>query len=100
MLQFLFLQVTFAKRMTFIVSIKKIDWIGNGLLIASVVSVLITLSWADTRYSWSSWHILVPLLVGFAGTSVFHVFESTKYANSPTIPLEPLGIGRHRLRSP
>jgi len=77
--------------MTFIVSIKKIDWIGNGLLIASVVSVLITLSWADTRYSWSLWHILVPLLVGFAGTAVFHVFESTKYAKSPTIPPRAFG---------
>lgn len=90
-LQFLFLQVTFTKRMTFAISMQRIDWLGNGLLIASVVSILIALSWADTRYSWSSWHILLPLILGFIGTALFHVFESTKYAKSPTIPPRAFG---------
>jgi len=91
LLQILFLQVTYTKRLTFKASLQKIDWIGNGLLVASVVSVLIALSWADIRYTWSSWHIIVPLVLGFAGTAAFHAFETTKYAKIPTIPPRAFG---------
>lgn len=66
--------------------LKRVDWIGNWLLIGSVVSILISLSWADTRYPWASWRILVPLLVGFAGLAAFHTYESSSWCVNPTIP--------------
>ena len=85
-LQYLFLQVTYKKIEGFTSKARKIDWIGNGLLVGSVVSILIALTWGNTRYSWSSWHVLVPLLVGFAGTVLFHAFEASKWCIEPTIP--------------
>ncbi|EAW20261.1 putative MFS transporter [Aspergillus fischeri NRRL 181] len=86
LLQLIFLQITYRKIFTFKQKIKQIDWIGNLLLIGSMVAILIALSWADTRYAWSSWHILVPLLVGFGGMFAFHAFEATKWCKVPTIP--------------
>lgn len=85
-LQYFFLQVTYTKRFTLKQKLKQIDWIGNCLLVGSVLTILIALSWANTRYSWSSWRVLVPLLVGFAGTASFHCFEASKYCKQPTIP--------------
>ena len=85
-LQYLFLQVTYTKTFTLKQKLKQIDWIGNCLLVGSVVSILIALSWANTRYPWTSWRVLVPLLVGFAGTATFHSFEASRYCEQPTVP--------------
>ncbi|CRG82763.1 putative transporter C3H1,06c [Talaromyces islandicus] len=85
-MQFFFLRIEAKEKHPFRERIKTIDWIGNGLLLASVLAILIALSWADTRYPWSSWHILVPLLVGFAGIALFHVYEASHFCVAPTIP--------------
>lgn len=66
--------------------LKDIDWIGNILLVCSVISILIALTWADARYSWSSWRILVPLLVGVAGLGLFHSYEASSFCVQPTLP--------------
>lgn len=83
---FLFLHVDTPRPLTVTQGLKRVDWIGNTLLIASVVSILIALSWADTRYPWGSWHILVPLLVGFAGMGAFHIYEASSHCANPTLP--------------
>ncbi|QIW96911.1 hypothetical protein AMS68_002429 [Peltaster fructicola] len=80
------LQVTYKKIYTFRQKMRQIDWIGNALMIGSVISVLIALSWADARYPWSSWRILVPLVVGFAGTAIFHTWEAFQTLSRATIP--------------
>ncbi|GME33761.1 uncharacterized protein K452DRAFT_238184 [Neofusicoccum parvum] len=53
--------------------------IGNPILVSSVIAILIALSWADTRYPWSSWRIILPLVLGFVGTTMFPVFEASKF---------------------
>lgn len=85
-LQLLFLQVTYVKRFTWQQKMKQIDWIGNFLLISSVTSILIALSWANTRYPWASYQVLVPLLVGFLGTGLFHIFEASPFCKMPIMP--------------
>ncbi|KAI3393648.1 hypothetical protein diail_3828 [Diaporthe ilicicola] len=54
-----------------------IDWLGNLILVVSVVSVLIALSWANTRYPWSSWQVTLPLVLGFVGMVAFFVYEGS-----------------------
>lgn len=82
----LFLHVDVPKTLTVHQGLSDIDWVGNFLLVGSVVSILIALTWADARYPWSSWQILVPLLVGFAGLGVFHAYEASSFCPHPTIP--------------
>ena len=66
--------------------IQKIDWLGTLLLSISITSILIALSWADTRHSWSSHQILLPLLLGLLGTLLFHTYERSPRCTLPTIP--------------
>ncbi len=63
-----------------------IDWLGSGALIASVVPLLIALSWGGTTYPWLS-----PEIVGLLGAAVlfgiaFLVIEAR--APEATIPLD------------
>ncbi|KAJ5957712.1 MFS transporter [Penicillium viridicatum] len=78
--------ITFRKVFTFTQKVKQIDWIGNFVLIGAMIAILIALSWADTVYAWSDWHILVPFLMGFVGLFAFHAFEATRFCRVPTIP--------------
>ena len=68
-------------------SIKRVDLGGNALLIASVVAVLIALTWGGTEYEWSSYKTLVPLILGLVGIGVFLCIESTALIPEPTMPL-------------
>ncbi|KAI1170328.1 MFS general substrate transporter [Nemania sp. FL0916] len=89
-LQFFFLNVTYTKRTTVRDKIRQIDWVGNAILVASVVSILIALSWADARYPYSSFRIIVPLVLGFVGLALFHTYEKV-VAKQPTIPPRMFG---------
>lgn len=69
--------------------LKRVDWIGNLIFIASSCSFLIPLTWGGVQYPWDSWHTLAPLLVGVAGIAFFCVYEQ-RWAVEPTIRLEIL----------
>jgi MFS family permease len=64
----------------------RIDFIGNTLLIASTVAILFALTYAGTKYDWSSWHIIVPLVLGLVGMITFHTYEASRFCQAPTIP--------------
>ncbi|KAI4141473.1 MAG: hypothetical protein LQ340_007641, partial [Diploschistes diacapsis] len=62
------------------------DWAGAILLTASVTSFLMPVSWGGALFPWSSWHTLVPLLLGLAGMLGF-VYLELRVAQNPLIPL-------------
>ncbi|KAK5637180.1 hypothetical protein RRF57_012892 [Xylaria bambusicola] len=68
-------------------SIKRVDLGGNALLVASVVAVLVALTWGGTKYSWSAYQTLVPLILGLIGIAAFICLESTTLIPEPTMPL-------------
>ncbi|KAI8627366.1 MFS general substrate transporter [Xylariaceae sp. FL1651] len=83
----LFLHVKYDRETAIITRLKRIDYVGNIILIGSVVSVLIALSWGGTRYRWSSYQILVPLLLGIFGLVLFHTYEGMPWVREyPTLP--------------
>ncbi|CAG8334331.1 unnamed protein product [Penicillium salamii] len=45
----------------------QIDWAGATLFVASACSFLIGLSWGGTQFPWSSWHTLIPIVLGMVG---------------------------------
>ncbi|KAG8156792.1 hypothetical protein KVR01_013397 [Diaporthe batatas] len=83
---FIFLRVNFDKEMSFLQKLKRIDFVGNGMLVASTVSILYALSYAGTRYLWGSWHTLVPLLLGFFGLFVFALVQAAGLSSEPLMP--------------
>lgn len=83
---FVFLQVNYDKEMSFLQKLSRIDLAGNSVLVASTVSILYALSYAGTRYLWSSWHTLVPLLLGFFGLFIFGWLQSTGLSAEPLMP--------------
>lgn len=66
--------------------LRRVDFAGNSLLIASVVSVLIALNWAGAEYPWSSWRVIVPLVIGLIGIGGFLILESMPLIPEPTMP--------------
>ena len=58
---------------------------GNGMVIASTVAVNLALTWGGVQYSWSSYKVLVPLLMGIAGLGVFLLYE-TRFPPEPIVP--------------
>lgn len=81
------LQVEFSRDGTVGEELKKIDWIGNILLILSLIALLTALSWAGTKHSWSSYQIILPLILGLGGCIAFLLYEGSKYCMTPTMPL-------------
>ncbi len=87
----LFLQVGYKKESTVMEKIKRIDWIGNILFVASVVAILIGITWGGSVYPWSSFRVIVPLVLGFVGLIVFELFERCKFCVEPVMPPQIFG---------
>ncbi|KAI1084610.1 MFS general substrate transporter [Whalleya microplaca] len=86
-LLFLCLRVKWNRSTTAWEKVRRLDYVGNGILIAAAVSVLIAFTWADVLYPWASWHILVPLTVGIGGLLLFVAFEGLPFVAEPVMPL-------------
>jgi len=82
----IFLNVKYNKEMTFLEKIKRIDYMGNIILIGSTVSVLYALTYAGTRYPWTSWRILFPLILGLVGLLLFMALEAASWIIEPVVP--------------
>ena len=82
-----FLQVNYDRETKFVTRVKRIDWSGNLLFMLSMVSLLIALSWAGTKYPWENFRIVLPLVLGFIGLIVFLVYEASRFCMEPMMPL-------------
>ncbi|KAI0095663.1 MFS general substrate transporter [Hypoxylon sp. NC0597] len=81
-----FLHVNYDRSPTVAQRLRRIDYSGNIILIASVASILISLTYGGTRYVWSSWRILLPLILGFAGLGLFVLYELSQWCAEPMTP--------------
>ncbi|KAI1456980.1 MFS general substrate transporter [Annulohypoxylon moriforme] len=86
-LLWLFLRVKWDRETKIRDKLKRIDVVGNALLVASTVSVLIALTWAGSQYSWSSYHVLVPFIIGLVGLVGFFCLEGSTWIPEPVMPL-------------
>lgn len=85
-IMYLFLHVNYNKEMSFVQKLRRIDFIGNGILTAGTVAILYALTYAGTVYPWSSWRIIVPLVLGFLAFLLFAAFEISGFSAEPVIP--------------
>lgn len=70
----------------------RVDWLGNVIIIGSSVAITFALTDGGINFSWSSPHILAPLILGLLGLVAFFVYES---ALTP-YPLVPFNILNNR----
>jgi MFS family permease len=61
---------------TFREKVLRTDWIGGFLFTASIVSILVPLTWGGISYAWQSWHTVVPLVIGAVGLVITILWET------------------------
>lgn len=84
---FIFLQVNYQRNQTWKQRLARVDFAGNAIFVAAIVAVLIALTWGGTMFSWSTYHIIVPLILGFVGLFIFTAFEWTpRLCPEPSVP--------------
>ncbi|KAG8992172.1 hypothetical protein FRB90_001068 [Tulasnella sp. 427] len=66
---------------------RRMDWIGNLIIIAGTTLSIIALTWAGVKYAWSSYQVFIPLIFGLEAIIAFFVYEA-KFAIEPVVPLE------------
>ncbi|KAI0549058.1 major facilitator superfamily domain-containing protein [Xylaria curta] len=66
--------------------LKAVDFIGIGLTLAGTTIFLLGLTWGGVDYPWNSAHVIATLIVGFA-LSIAFVLWQWKGAKYPLIPL-------------
>jgi len=64
---------------------RKIDFLGTIVLVLSVVSLLLGLSWGGSKYSWGS-TVIILLFVGFCIGFTIYLFIEWKVAKEPLTP--------------
>ncbi|KAI4650928.1 hypothetical protein J4E93_003285 [Alternaria ventricosa] len=91
-LLFAFLKVKYDKSQTWATKASSLDWLGNALFVSGCAPVLLAVSWAGGRYPWSSYQVLVPLLLGLATLGGFIVLEgNARLTPNPIMPLHLFG---------
>jgi len=67
--------------------IKRVDWLGNLIVIAGTTLAVVGLTFGGGRFAWDSAEVLAPLIIGLATVALFLVYEA-KVPREPTIPWE------------
>ncbi|KAF1959336.1 MFS general substrate transporter [Byssothecium circinans] len=69
---------------SFLAKLRRVDWIGMFLFLASTTGFLIPITWGGVQYAWDSWRTLVPLIVCAVGMVAF-VLHQEYIATEPLI---------------
>ncbi|KAG7099929.1 hypothetical protein E1B28_001722 [Marasmius oreades] len=65
--------------------LRRLDFVGNFLVVGSTSACVLALTWAGASFSWSSVQVLVPLCLGLSGLIAFFAYEGV-YAKDPMVP--------------
>ena len=64
--------------------VPRLDWAGNAVFIPSMIALLFGLVMGGVQYPWSSWRIILPLVLGGVGWLAFHAQQYV--TANPSIP--------------
>ncbi|KAI9830146.1 MAG: COP9 signalosome complex subunit 1 [Sarea resinae] len=82
-----FLQLRYKREGSIRDRLARIDFLGNTILVLSVIAILLALTWGGTEHPWASWRTIVPLVLGAVGLAAFLFYESTPFCKEPTMPM-------------
>ncbi|OCL14897.1 MFS general substrate transporter [Glonium stellatum] len=81
-----FLRLKSPREPTWKAALLRVDVLGNVIFIASTSSMLLGLIMGGQLYHWSSWRIVVPIVLGALGWFLFAFHQASPYCKEPTIP--------------
>ncbi|KAI8948585.1 major facilitator superfamily domain-containing protein [Xylaria longipes] len=55
--------------------LKKFDWFGSIFFVGATTSFLVSLTWGNVEFPWTSWRTLFPLILGAVAIILFGVIE-------------------------
>lgn len=62
----------------------RVDYIGNVIFIPSLIALMFGLVTDGIEFPWSSWRIILPIVLGVLGWIAFHVWEH--FTTYPSVP--------------
>ncbi|KAI1656232.1 major facilitator superfamily domain-containing protein [Daldinia decipiens] len=69
---------------------KRIDYFGSLIFIPSMIALLFGLIMGGVQFPWSSWRVILPLVLGIAGWIFFHI-QQHYFARHPSVPSRLFG---------
>ncbi|KAI1199440.1 MFS general substrate transporter [Nemania serpens] len=64
---------------------KRLDYLGSLIFVPSLISLLLGLIMGGTQFPWSSFRVILPIVLGVVGWLVFH-FHQHYFASHPSVP--------------
>ncbi|ETS77605.1 hypothetical protein PFICI_09667 [Pestalotiopsis fici W106-1] len=81
-----FLRLKYRREATWKKAVARIDILGNFIFAGAITGILFGLIMGGVQYPWSSWHIIVPLVIGFCGWALFHFHQASPICREPSMP--------------
>jgi MFS family permease len=78
-----------AQRATPLARLRQLDVFGNIIFIPSIISLLYGLVTGGIQHPWSSWRVVLPLVLGALGWVCFHIQQH--FAANPMVPKRLFG---------
>ncbi|KAI0388905.1 MFS general substrate transporter [Xylariaceae sp. FL0594] len=69
---------------------RRLDYIGSLIFIPSLIALLLGLIMGGQQFPWSSFRVILPLVLGVVGWGVFHVHQHF-FAKHPSVPSRLFG---------
>ena len=80
------LKLRYQRVPTWKAALLRTDFLGNFIFIASTCSVMVGLIMGGTLFPWSSWRIILPIILGGCGWIGFQVHQSSRFCQEPIMP--------------
>jgi MFS family permease len=81
------LRVQYTKESSWTRALSRIDWIGSVIFIGSSCAIMLGLVFGGSENLWSSWRVILPLVLGFLGAIGFFFYEGSMFCKEPSVPL-------------
>ena len=81
-----FLRLKHEREPTWKHALKRVDFVGALIFIPSMTALLLGLVMGGQVHPWSSWRIIVPIVLGAVGWIAFHVHQASPMCKEPSVP--------------
>lgn len=81
-----FLEVGYPRNPTWKHALARVDILGNAIFIPSIIAILLGLVLGGVQFPWNSWHVILPLVLGFLGWMLFHVHQGSPICKEQSMP--------------